>query len=100
MPDAERQIDAPGRDRVGRLHEHLDAGAADALHQMRRPLDRHAGIEPDMARRDVGVERGLRHGAGNRRADRRRIDAGSSRSAARAALMPRSIGEISANAPR
>ena len=39
-----------GDDSIGRLHQHLDAGAADPLHHMRRHLDRHAGIEPDMAR--------------------------------------------------
>ena len=32
--DAERQLGAAERDRVGGLHDHLDAGAADALHHM------------------------------------------------------------------
>ena len=67
--DAEREIDAAVRDRVGRLHQHFDAGAAYALHHVGRRLDRHAGIEPDVARQHVRIEAGLRHVAGDDRAD-------------------------------
>ena len=75
----ERQVDAAQRHRVGRLGDHLDPGAADALHQMRRRFDGRARIEPDMARRDIGIERGLRHRAGDGGADIGGIDAGSLR---------------------
>ena len=54
---------------VGGLDDRLDAGAADALHEQRRDLDRRAGIEPDVARQHVGVEAGLRDGAGGDEAD-------------------------------
>ncbi len=67
--DAEREIDAAMRHRIRRLHQRLDPGAADALHEMRRHLDRHARIETDMARQHVGVEARLRDAAGDHRAD-------------------------------
>ena len=67
--DAEHEIALPQRDGVGGLGDELEAGAADALHQDRRRLDRHAGIEPDMARQHVGVEARLRHAAGDHLAD-------------------------------
>ena len=67
--DAEREIDTAMADRIGRLHDGFDARAADALHEMRRHLDRHAGVEPDVARQHVGVEARLRHVAGDHGAD-------------------------------
>ena len=73
--DAQRKFGAAERNRIGRLAQDLDAGAADALHHMRRCLDRHAGIEADMARQHVGVEARLRHGAGDDGADILRRDA-------------------------
>ena len=95
--DAQRQLDVLVGDEVGRLHQHLDAGAAHPLHHVRRHLDRHVGIEPDMARQAVGVEARLRHRAGDDGADvlRRHRRANTSR----AALMPRSVGETAASAP-
>jgi hypothetical protein len=56
-------------DRVGGLHQHLDAGAAHALDHVGGRLDRHAGIEPDVARHQVRIEARLRHVAGDDRAD-------------------------------
>ena len=73
--DAERERDLPVRDEVGRLHQHFDAGAAYPLHHVRRHLDRHIRIEPDMTRQTVGVEARLRHGAGDHGADVLRRDA-------------------------
>ncbi len=67
--DAQREIDAAMRDRVRRLHDDFDAGAADALDHVRGHFDRHAGIETDMTRQHVGVEARLRHVAGNDDAD-------------------------------
>ena len=74
--DAQREIGAAERHRVGGLRQHLDAGAADALHVMRGHLDRHAGIKPDMARQNEGVEARLRHAAGDDGADIARLGAG------------------------
>ncbi len=59
--DAQREPDLLVRDDVCGLHQHFDAGAADPLHHMRRHLDRHSGIEPDMPRQAVGIEARLRH---------------------------------------
>jgi hypothetical protein len=73
---AQRRLDPPTLDQLSRLQHHLDAGAANALHQMRRPLHRYPGIKPDMARRHIGVERGLGHRAGDGGADIGRIEPG------------------------
>jgi hypothetical protein len=64
-----RELDLLVRDEIRGLHQHFEAGAAHALHHMRRHLDRHVGIEPDMARQAVRIEARLRHRAGNDRAD-------------------------------
>jgi hypothetical protein len=74
--DAERQIDAVPLDQFRRLRQHLDAGAADALHQVRRVVTRHAGVEADMPGHHVSVEGGLGHGTGDRGSDVDRIDRG------------------------
>jgi hypothetical protein len=42
--DAKRKVDLPVADAIGRLHEHLDAGAADPLDHVGGHLDRNAGI--------------------------------------------------------
>ncbi len=63
--DAERQVDIPVGDVVGGLHQHLEAGAADPLHHVCGHLDRHVGIEPDVAWQAVGVEARLRHRPGD-----------------------------------
>ena len=52
-------------DVVGGLEDGFDAGSADALHEMRRNIDGDAGVEADVARQNVGVERGLRHVSGD-----------------------------------
>jgi hypothetical protein len=67
--DAQREPDCFVCDNVSGLHQHFDAGAANALHHVRRHLDRHPGIEPDMARQAVGIEARLRHRAGDDGAD-------------------------------
>ncbi|MNL60265.1 hypothetical protein D3C87_1840630 [compost metagenome] len=43
---------------------------------MRRGFDRRAGVKPDMAGGDIGIERGLGHGTGNRVPDIGGLDAG------------------------
>src|SRR5690606_6982955 len=64
------------RNAVGGLRNDFDTRAADALHEVSRRLDRGAGIKTDMTRRDIGVERRLRHRAGNGGADIGSLDAG------------------------
>ena len=66
---AQRELDLPVRDEIRRLHQHFEAGAAHPLHHVRRHLDGHVRIEPDMARQAVGIEARLRHGAGDDGAD-------------------------------
>ena len=73
---AQRQFHPTQRDRIRRLRDDFEPGAADALHQMRRSLDRRPRIKPDMAGGDIGIERGLRHRAGNGMADIGRLYAG------------------------
>ena len=66
---AQREPDLPVRDEIRGLHQHFEAGAAHPLHHVRRHLDRHVRIEPDMARQAVGIEARLRHRAGDDGAD-------------------------------
>ena len=63
--DAKREPDLFVGDDVRRLDQHFDPGAAHPLHHVRRHLDRHPGIEPDVARQTVGVKARLRHRAGD-----------------------------------
>jgi len=74
--DAERKLAAAKRDGVGRLHDHLDAGAADPLDLISRHLDRHACVKADVARQHVGVEACLGHRASDHGADILRGDGG------------------------
>ena len=72
----EREGGAAERDRVGGLGDDFEAGATDALDEVRRRVLRGAGIEADVARGHVGIERGLGHGAGDRGFDVGGSDAG------------------------
>ena len=74
--DAQRGVRAAQRHGVGGLADHLEPGPADALHQMGGHLDRHAGIEADMARQHVGVEARLRHRSADDGSDILRRDGG------------------------
>ena len=85
----------PEQQRIRRLADDLDARSADALHQMRRHLGRYAGIQTDVARQQEGVEARLRHRAGDHGADVGRRRTPERANTSRAALMPRSMGEIS-----
>ena len=73
--DAKREPDLLVRDDIRGLHQHLEAGAADPLHHVRRHFDRHPRIKTDMPRQAVCVEARLRHRAGDDGADVLRRDA-------------------------
>ena len=74
--DAQNALGAAERRGVCGLGDDLDAGAADALNQQRRRLDRRAAIEADVARQHVGVEARLGHRAADHRVDRLGRDVG------------------------
>lgn len=65
--DAEGEIDLLQGDGVGGLADGLHAGAADTLHQVRRAIDGHAGVQADVPRQDIGVETRLGHASGDDR---------------------------------
>src|ERR1700730_4641033 len=58
---AKCQICPTQLDQVGGLQNYFHARAAYPLHQMRRHLNRHTGIEANMTRQQVGVEASLGH---------------------------------------
>ena len=66
------QLPSPQRNMICRLQDHLDPGAANALNKMCRAIHRHTGIKPDMARRHIGIKRGLRHRTRHGKIDIRR----------------------------
>ncbi len=63
--DAEGQIYFFQGDGVGGLADGFDAGAADALHEMRGTIHWNAGVEPDVPRQHVCIETGLGDAAGD-----------------------------------
>jgi len=50
-----RDIDSK-LDGIGSLQNRLDAGAADALHEVGRDADWNSRIERDVARKHIGIE--------------------------------------------
>ena len=68
-PRQQRHVDAVAQVQPG-LAEQLEAGAADALYHQRRHVDRHAGVQADVARQHVLKAIAGGHVAGQHGADR------------------------------
>ena len=75
----QHQVDVAGLDRFDRVHDRLQARAADAVDRLARHLDRHAGLERRLARH-VHAGAGLQHAAHDHVADVGGVDARRARS--------------------
>jgi hypothetical protein len=87
-------------DLLAGLAEQLEAGAADTLGHLGGHGHRHASVQANVARQEELVKVARRHVAGDDRADVVARHGGALASASRAALMPRSVGEMWPSAPQ
>src|SRR6266571_3437671 len=60
-PDHQVQLSLAYSDRVSRLEDRFNSGAANALYQVGRYFNGDAGINANVTGKHVGVERSLRH---------------------------------------
>src|SRR4029077_14369129 len=64
-PNAKSKLNLLQSNRIGGLPDRLNSSSANALHQNRRPIDRHPRIKTDVSRQQVSIETSLRHASSN-----------------------------------
>ena len=97
--DAEREIYFFQGDGIGSLADGFHSGAADALHEVRGAIGGNAGVKADVTREHIGIEAGLGDAAGDYGVNVRGRGILERSKTARAASMPRSIGETMPRTP-